>query len=400
MTSIHIRKLSGPAVLATLVYCGIAQGQQPTADSHASPSALDTSNTAVGISALLNDTTGGDNSAFGAGVLNANTTGSYNSAVGYASMLNNGTGMQNTALGAFSLNVNSTGTANTACGAYAMGGNTTGNQNSSLGFDALGSNDNGNNNTAAGAMALARGRTGTSNTAVGASALYLNEGDQNTAVGASTLYINTTGRFNTAIGHRALYSTTTGSSNIAVGTDAGTNLTTGSNNIDIGHPGVAGEAGTIRVGANGTHNSFFAAGIVNSKVTGSAVYVTSTGQLGVLASSERYKTSIVPMGDESARLQQLQPVTYRLKTDAHATRQYGLVAEAVAKVYPELVTRNEAGAIEGVRYEELTPMLLNEVQKQQRALASQRAEIEMLRQQFAQLREKVTGSADPVRLQH
>jgi hypothetical protein len=101
------------------------------------------------------------------------------------------------------------------------------------------------------------------------------------------------------------------------------------------------------------------------------VYVTSTGQLGVLASSERFKTAITPMGPNSAKLQQLRPVTFHLKTDPKGALQYGLIAEEVAKVYPELVVRNESGRIDGVRYDELAPMLLNEMQQQQQKIATQ-----------------------------
>ena len=103
------------------------------------------------------------------------------------------------------------------------------------------------------------------------------------------------------------------------------------------------------------------AGIESSKVTGSAVYVTTTGRLGVLASSERYKTAIEPMGANTAKLSQLRPVTFKLKTDAEGTRQYGLIAEEVDRVYPELVIRDEAGKVQGIRYDELAPMLLNEI---------------------------------------
>jgi Chaperone of endosialidase len=113
-------------------------------------------------------------------------------------------------------------------------------------------------------------------------------------------------------------------------------------------------------------------------VTGAAVYVTSSGQLGVLASSERYKTAIVPMGAGTEKLSELKPVSFHLKTEPNGAVQYGLIAEEVAQVYPELVIRDAAGKIQGVRYDELAPMLLNEVQKQA-------AEIQQLKQQQKQL---------------
>jgi hypothetical protein len=150
---------------------------------------------------------------------------------------------------------------------------------------------------------------------------------------------------------------------------------TGSNNIDIANLGVANESGTIRIGIGGTHTAAYMAGIIGSTVTGSAVYISSTGQLGVLASSERFKTDVATMGTSTEKLQQLRPVTFKLKTDPQGTVQYGLIAEEVDKVYPELVIRNGEGRIEGVRYEELAPMLLNEVQQQRRKIISQEQRI-------------------------
>jgi hypothetical protein len=192
------------------------------------------------------------------------------------------------------------------------------------------------------------------------------------------MHDNETGSFNTASGTDALSSNTTGSSNIAEGYKAGYNLTTGSSNIDIGNEGVAAESGIIRIGTAPTNTAVYIAGIENTKLTGSAVYVTSTGQLGVLASSERFKTAIEPMGSDTAKLVQLRPVSFKLKSDATGTRQYGLVAEEVAKVYPELVVRNQHGRIDGVRYDELAPMLLNEVQQLKRQLAEMHAALDKL----------------------
>jgi hypothetical protein len=214
------------------------------------------------------------------------------------------------------------------------------------------------------------------------------------------LYGNKTGNYNTASGTDALFSNTTGSSNIAEGYKAGYNLTTGSNNIDIGNQGVAAETATIRIGTTSTQTATYIAGIYGTSVTGSAVVVSSTGQLGVTVSAERFKTAIAPMGSDTAKLEQLRPVSFRLKSDATGTRQYGLIAEEVAKVYPELVIRSESGRIDGVRYDELAPMLLNEVQQQQRKMAAQAAvnaaqerqnaveaaEIRALKEEVAQLK--------------
>jgi hypothetical protein len=232
-------------------------------------------------------------------------------------------------------------------------------------------NTSGTNNTASGYEALFSNTTGANNTASGYQALYANAtGNNNSASGLQALQSNDSGSQNTASGYFALQNNTTGSGNIAVGFQAGMDLTTGSHNIDIGNKGVAAESGTIRIGTDATQKTTFIAGIFGTSVTGSAVVVTSTGKLGVTASSERYKTAIAPMGSDTAKLQQLRPVSFKLKSDATGTRQYGLIAEEVAKVYPELVIRDDKGRIYGVRYDELAPILLNEVQQQAAQLRS------------------------------
>ena len=233
-------------------------------------------------------------------------------------------------------------------------------------------NTTADDNNAMGYVAMFSNTTGTLNNAVGNFALYYNTtGNNNNAVGYAALYHNTTGSNNSAQGFYALQNNTVGSNNIAIGQFAGDNITSGGSNIDIGSRGVTGDVGAIRIGDSSAQSSAYIAGVSSAKVTGSAVYVTSTGQLGVMASSERYKTAIKPMGSASEKLQQLRPVTFRLKSDPRGVTQFGLIAEEVAKVYPELVIRDGAGTIEGVRYEELAPMLLNVVQQQQQKLADQ-----------------------------
>jgi hypothetical protein len=218
--------------------------------------------------------------------------------------------------------------------------------------------------------------------------LYANTtGYHNTALGAQSLTANTTGTTNTAIGLQALYANTSGSNNIAVGGGAGSSLTSGSSNIDIGNSGVGGESGVIRLGAAGSQTATYIAGIGSAHVTGSAVYVTSSGQLGVLASSERYKEAVAPIGTASGKLQKLRPVTFRLRTDPQHTLQYGLIAEEVAEVYPELVIRDETGRIEGVRYEELAPMLLNEEKRQKHQIDVQATQLRVLQHDLAQMQE-------------
>jgi len=244
-----------------------------------------------------------------------------------------------------------------------------------------------NFNVASGLVALASNTTGANNTAVGYAALFSNTvGKGNAAQGVNALFNNTTGIRNLGIGSNALYDNVGGSYNIALGFDAGYNVTSGSNNIEIGAMGTASDNATIQIGAQGTQTSTTIAGIYGTPITGgSAVYVTSTGQLGVQASSERYKTDIATMSEPSGKLAQLRPVTFHYRTDPKSVQQYGLIAEEVAKVYPELVIRDDSGKIQGVHYEELAPMLLSEVQQQAaqiRALQQQIAELKDLKQEM------------------
>jgi Chaperone of endosialidase len=196
------------------------------------------------------------------------------------------------------------------------------------------------------------------------------------------------GDANTATDAYALYSPTTGFHNIAVGVAAGGALTSGSDNIYLGNSGgTATESNTMRLG--GVQTQTFIAGIGGVPVSGSAVLVSNTGQLGIQASSSRYKRDIQPMGAHSRGLLQLRPVIFRYKHDAQGERQYGLIAEEVVKVYPELVTRGATGDVEAVRYHEVIPMLLNEMQHQQRQLAAQAQELAALKAQNARLRAAV-----------
>jgi hypothetical protein len=169
----------------------------------------------------------------------------------------------------------------------------------------------------------------------------------------------------------ALFTNTTGTNNIAIGLNAGYNPTAGSNNIEIGNLGVAADTNTIRIGTQGMQTRTFIAGIVNGAVSGADVMVNGSGQLGVVVSSARYKRDINEMGSSTEGLMKLRPVTFRYKADPQAIKQYGLVAEEVDKVYPELVVRDDTGKVESVRYSMLTSMLLNELQKQTKKLRSQ-----------------------------
>jgi hypothetical protein len=313
-------------------------------------------NTACGYAAMIFYSTGNGNTAFGESALASDEGGvgggSDNTAVGSNAMPFIANTFLNTATGANTLNASD----------YA--GGSTGAYNAAFGEGALASN-NSNGNAALGYLALTADTTGAANTAAGFDALQA----------------NLTGDGNTALGYAALFTNTTGSNNIAVGYLAGYNLTTGSNNIDIGNEGVAGDENTIRIGVAGAPPpETVIAGIYgNSSVSGLPVVIDSNGQLGTVSSSDRFKTDIAPMRSATANLQGLRPVTFRYKADPQGTLRYGLIAEEVAKVYPELVVRDREGRIDGVRYDALAPMLLNEIQLRE-------ARIDRLERQFALVR--------------
>ena len=316
----------------------------------------------------------------------------------------------NTALGIDALVNNTTGGDNTAIGFKALENNTTGILNTAIGTTALELNTSGGANTATGYQALIDNTTGFSNTATGAAALEHTTGSSNTATGAGALQGNTTGNNNTAIGVDALLANTIGINNIALGNAAGFNLTTGNNNIDIGNAGVAAESKTIRIGTAATHRKIFIAGISGSTVaSGVGVIVGPNGQLGTVVSSERFKEAIEPMDKASEAILDLKPVTFRYKRelDPDGIPQFGLVAEDVEKVNPDLVARDEQGKSYTVRYEAVNAMLLNEFLKEHRTVqdlkgtvAQQQKQIEALtaglqkvgaRQELEQTRTKNCG---------
>jgi len=309
-------------------------------------------NTAEGTDALFSVTTGFDNTALGFNALYSVTTGSANTATGWTALQNNTTGFNNTANGSNSLARNTTGINNTATGEGALFLNTTGSQNAADGVFALG------NNT---------------------------DASQNTATGFEALIFNTTGASNTSVGYNSLLNNTTGSNNIALGASAGMNLTTGNFNIDIGNPGVASESRAIRIGTTGTHARTFIAGISGATVPdGVGVIVGANGKLGTVVSSARFKHEIKPMDKASEAILALKPVTFRYnrEVDPEGIPQFGLVAEEVEKVNPDLVARDEQGKPFTVRYEAVNAMLLNEFLKAHRKLEEQQKEIEALRSQL------------------
>jgi hypothetical protein len=282
------------------------------------------------------------------------STGVYNTAVGWLSLGSVTTGELNTGVGAGTLVFN-TADGNTATGAGALFSNTSGFGNAANGSFALFSNTTGNNNTAIGREALVNNTTGSSNTAVGREALSN----------------HTTGESNVAIGRSALVNNTTGVTNIAIGTDSGSNVTTASNVVCIGFGvGGANVDETTWVG-----NVF---GVTTQSGTTAPVVVSDTGQLGTVASSERFKKDIATMQKASESVLSLKPVTFHYKSDAKEIPQFGLIAEEVAKVNPALVLSDKEGKPYTVRYEAVNAMLLNEFLKEHRKVEQLEKQIEAL----------------------
>jgi len=326
-------------------------------------------NTATGYEALYHDTTGFDNTANGSQALASNTTGSQNTANGTDALYSNTTGNQNTANGYAALNTNTTGINNTANGFEALLSNTTGEDNTANGYGALLSNTTGNLNTATGVSALANNTTGGQNTANGIDALSRNTtGGNNTANGVDALFGNTTGFYNTAEGFEALLSNT-GSHNVGLGSNAGSNLTTGSGNVCIGAgvKGVAGESNTTRI-----------RNVYASVASARALYVNSNNKIGTLVSSRRFKDEIKPMDKASEAILALKPVTFRYKKEIepNGAIMFGLIAEEVEKVDPDLVTRDDKGEVETVRYEAVNAMLPNEFLKEHRKVEDYHRELQ------------------------
>jgi hypothetical protein len=286
------------------------------------------------------------------------------------------------------------GTSDTATGYQALFNNTTGYENTANGSVALYSNTAGFENVADGVGALYNNTTGQDNTASGYQALFSNTGPGgklherdasfNVANGHQALHSNTTGHDNTANGFAALFNNITGFGNIALGGGAGSSLTTENQNIDIGSAGVAGESNAIRIGDPAAQNATFIAGINGTAVSGTSVVVDANGQLGVLVSSQRFKDKITPMDKASETILSLNPVTFRYKPeiDPKAIPQFGLIAEEVEKVNPDLVARDAEGKAFTVRYEAVNAMLLNEFLKQYRKVKELEATVTQQQKAF------------------
>ncbi len=310
----------------------------------------------------------GSNNGEGIGVLVNRTSGVWNTGTGFEALSQLTAGNQNTATGLRALNSDINGGFNTATGVYSLFSNTSGFFNS-----------------ATGAYALANNTTGSQNTANGYGALYRNTAGNNTAIGFGALFRNTTGSDNTAVGDEALSNNTDGNSNTALGFNAGMDPGIGSNNIYIGDAGFAGDNNVIAIGgvsATGTaYTDCFIGGIFGNPSPGSAVYIAADGHLSTTASSRRFKDEIKPMDKASEAIFALKPVTFRYKKEIDPTgmSQFGLVAEDVEKVSPDLVARDREGKLYTVRYDQVNAMLLNEFLKEHRKVEGQEATITELR---------------------
>lgn len=355
-----------------------------------------TYNTSVGFLSLFSDTTGAFNTALGAGALLGNF-GDSNTATGAGALLNNTVGTENTADGTFALFRNTGGGANTATGIYALFSNTTGDGNTASGFQALAGNQTGkyntangfsalqsnaaDSNTATGSFALFFNTGGTGNTAMGASTLFANAtgsnntavgaqalqagGDNNAAMGFSALHNNSTGANNTAVGAGALANNTTGSNNIAIGVNAGSNIVTASDTICIGYPGVD--------VTDGCYIGHVFEEPLNPDNLPMAIDVN--GKVGTLPSSRRFKDDIQPMDRASEAILALKPVTFHYKSDKNCSSRFGLIAEEVAEVDPDLVARDKDGKPFSVRYDQVNAMLLNEFLKDHQRVEAQEIKI-------------------------
>ena len=276
--------------------------------------------------------------------------------------------------------------------------NTDGTSNNALGESALYLNQIGSANTAIGAVALANNDSsgaglGNFNTAVGAGALFSNvDGDSNNVVGFYALGSNETGNSNNAVGFDALSNNISGSGNVALGDSAGENVITASNVICIG----------ANIGGADISNSCYIGSIFGQTSPGGAgVFINSNGKLGTATSSRRFKEEIKAMDKASEALFALNPVTFRYKKeiDGAGMQQFGLVAEDVAKLNPDLVVRDKDGKPYSVRYEQVNAMLLNEFLKEHKAFIEEQRKVQEQEKTIAELKSGVTALAATVKEQ-
>ena len=310
--------------------------------------------------------------AEGCNALKSLTTGAANTGIGWFSLFSTTTGIGNTGVGAGALALNQADN-NTAVGGGALFLNTTGTENAAVGANALVHNDSGSDNNAFGTNALFANVEGTFNNAHGRNALVTNTASENNAFGDLAMENNTSGSNNTAIGDDALRNNVDGSGNVAIGDEAGTGLEPSVNNcIAIGAPG-DGPFATL-------DNTCFIGHIFDEAVsdpgTQVPVYVDQFNNVGVAnTSSRRFKHDIQPMDKASETLYRLKPVTFKFNSDWKGTKQYGLIAEEVAEVDPQLVVHGKNGEVNAVHYEQISNMLLNEFLKEHKKVEELQATV-------------------------
>ena len=354
--------------------------------------------------------------------LSLNTTGNQNTGIGYQALFSNLSGDHSTAIGGLALSLNTTGSDNVGVGFQTLSLNTTGNRNTGMGYRTLAFSDTGSDNTAVGWNALYNNRSGAGdNTGVGSQALYNNLSTQfnvavgdsallsfngttatdgaNTAFGSIALLNLKSGQENVAVGRRCLELVTAGSNNVAVGWRAGDGLTTGSGNTFLGNQAGINETGVdnvLCIQSPGDGTAFTTSdrtfignirGVSCGNGDGIPVLIDSDGQLGTAPSSRRFKEDIKPMAQMSKAILALEPVTFHYKNQdtkkAEDTPQFGLIAEEVAKISSDLVTRDSGGKIYSVRYDAVNAMLLNEFLKEHEKVDEQQASITDLKSTVA-----------------
>jgi hypothetical protein len=420
-------KNTTPLILLALVFFGLLptiqavdpppDGGYPGANTAEGTDALFSltsgiANTAVGLNALHDNTTGGFNVAIGSSALANNTTGSFNMAVGTDALRDNNANF-NLAIGFRVLFMNTTGNHLTGIGAAALRNNTTAGFNTAIGADALRKNTTGEDNTAIGAAALTLNTTTEFNVAVGDGALASFNGTDpnadgaNTALGSIALNALTSGTENVAVGRRALELATSGSNNVIVGWRAGDGLTTGDDNTFLGSQAGTNEttvSNVVCIQSPGDTTTFTAPnrtyignifGVTVGNLDGINVIVDSDGQLGTSNSSRRFKKDIKPMDQTSEAILALKPVTFHYKNadtkKAGDTPQFGLIAEDVAEVNPDLVVRDADGQPLTVRYDAVNVMLLNEFLKEHKKVEEQQASMADLKSTVALQRKEMQG---------
>ncbi len=356
-------------------------------------------NTAIGYHSLYNVLGGYGNTAVGKEAMRDASGATGNTAVGVQALASNVDGDFNTAVGSLALWLINGGVGNTALGTSCMHESITAGYNTATGYFALYNCISGGGNVANGYAAL-NASNGENNTAVGLDALAYNAfGTDNTATGYNAL-LQSSGRNNTVVGSRAMSQNTRGDANIAVGQRAGFNLKTGSNDIYIGSYGVDSENGVTRIGNTSVSKNAYIAGISGVTVAaGVGVVIDSSGHLGTITSSVHYKEAIKPIKDASEAILSLRPVSFRYKKelDPKAIPQFGLVAEEVAKVDPDLVARDEDGKPYTVRYEAVNAMLLNEFLKEHRKLEELEATVARLESTIEKVSARVEAAASDSR---